>query len=101
LESGLVCWLTMLWKFLVCYCYKIFIDQFVFIWGREQCLMTSGQLTTKNYYCFKDLSCVYYTCWRLPYGKEDQTLLINDEWRAPKFLVWPKEGPKSWICGIG
>jgi hypothetical protein len=22
-------------------------------------------------------------------------------WRAPKFLVWPKKGPKNWICGIG
>jgi hypothetical protein len=22
-------------------------------------------------------------------------------WCAPKFLGWPKEGPKSWICGNG
>jgi hypothetical protein len=56
-----------------------FIDQFVFIWGREQCLMTLGQLTTGNYYCLKDLSRVYFACRGLPYGKEDQTLLINDE----------------------
>jgi hypothetical protein len=37
-----------------------FIDQFVFIWGHEQCSMKSCQLTTKNYYCFKDLSHVYF-----------------------------------------
>jgi hypothetical protein len=26
---------------------------------------------------------------------------IHIEWRAPKFLVWPKKGPKSWICRNG
>ncbi len=41
--------------------------------------MTLGQLTTGNYYCLKDLSHVYFACQGLPYGKEDQTLLINDE----------------------
>jgi hypothetical protein len=56
-----------------------FIDQFVFIWGPEQCSMTSSQFTVGNYYCFKDLSCVYFACQGLPYGKEDQTLFINHE----------------------
>jgi hypothetical protein len=39
-----------------------FIDQFVFIWRREQCLMTSSQLMIENYYCLKDLSRVYFAC---------------------------------------
>jgi hypothetical protein len=26
-----------------------FIDQFVFIWGCEQCSMTLGQFTARNY----------------------------------------------------
>jgi hypothetical protein len=56
-----------------------FIDQFVFIWGCEQCLMTSSQFMIENYYCLKDLSHVYYACQGLPYGKEDQTLFIDDE----------------------
>jgi hypothetical protein len=41
--------------------------------------MILGQLTTGNYYCLKDLSCVYSTCQGLPYGKEDQTLFIDDK----------------------
>ncbi len=57
-----------------------FINQFVVIWGHEQCLITLGQFTTGNYYCFKDLIHAYSTCQGLPYGKEDQTLLINDDW---------------------
>jgi len=35
-----------------------FIEQFVFIWGHEQCSMTLDQFTIETYYCFKDLSCV-------------------------------------------
>jgi hypothetical protein len=41
--------------------------------------MTSSQFVTRNYYCLKDLSRVYSACQGLPYGKEDQTLLIDDE----------------------
>jgi hypothetical protein len=41
--------------------------------------MTSNQFTIGNYYCFKDLSCVYSAYQGLPYGKEDQTLLIDNE----------------------
>jgi hypothetical protein len=56
-----------------------FIDLFVFIWGHEQCLMTLAQFVARNFYCLKDLSCVYSACRGLPYGEENQTLLINDE----------------------
>jgi len=56
-----------------------FIDQFVFIWGHEQCLMKSNQFTIGNYYCLKDLNHMYSACQGLPYGREDQTLFINDE----------------------
>jgi hypothetical protein len=58
---------------------QYFIDQLVFIWGCEQCSMTSSQFTIGNYYCLKDLSRVYSACQGLPYGKEDQSLLIDDE----------------------
>ncbi len=34
-------------------------------------------------------------------GVSIKCLRSDGGWRAPKFLVWPKEGPKSWICGIG
>jgi hypothetical protein len=39
-----------------------FIDQFVFIWGCEQCSMTSNQLKARNYYCFKDINHMYSAC---------------------------------------
>jgi hypothetical protein len=38
---------------------KKFVDQFLFIFGHEQCTGTSGQLT---YYYLKDLNCVYSAC---------------------------------------
>jgi len=77
-----------------------FINQFVFIWGHEQCLMTLGQFTTEKYYCFKDLIHVYSACRGLPYGKEDQTLLINDDWskvfRNSKSIVLKKKCYKEY-----
>ncbi len=36
-------------------------------------------ITLKSYYHIKDLKCVYYACRGLPYGMEDQTLLIDDK----------------------
>jgi hypothetical protein len=30
-----------------------------------------------------------------------QKNIQGQSWCAPKFLVWPKEGPKSWIYEIG
>jgi tRNA U34 5-methylaminomethyl-2-thiouridine-forming methyltransferase MnmC len=51
----------------------MFMDQFVFIWGREQCLKTFGQIYLGSYCYLKDLKHVYYICCGLPYDKEDQT----------------------------
>jgi hypothetical protein len=53
--------------------------EFVFIWGHEQCLKTSCQIIPKSYHYINDLKCVYYVCCGLPYGMEDQTLLVDDE----------------------
>ncbi len=56
-----------------------FVDWFVFIWGREQCSKIVGQISHGSHYYLKDLKCVYDGCCGLPNGKEDQTLLIDDE----------------------
>ncbi len=64
------------------------VDQFVFIWGCEQCSKTSGQISPWSYYYLNNLKHVYYGCCGLPYGKEDQTLLIDDE--PNKALWYPK-----------
>jgi hypothetical protein len=56
---------------------KTFLEWFVFIWGHEQCSKMSGQIFLGYY--LKDLKIMYYNCRGLPYGKEDQTLLIDDE----------------------
>ncbi len=56
-----------------------FVDDFLFIQGHEQYLKTFGQISLGSYYYLKDLKCVYYGCSGLPYGKEDQTLMIDDE----------------------
>jgi len=69
----------MLWKFLFCYCRKTLSTNLFFLWGHEQYLMTLSQFIVGNYYCLKDLNHVYSACQGLPYGKEDQTLLIDDE----------------------
>jgi hypothetical protein len=44
-----------------------------------------SQISLGSYYYLKDLKIVYYNCHGLPYGKEDQTLLINDE---PSKALW-------------
>jgi hypothetical protein len=62
-----------------------FLDQFVFIWGREQCSKTSGEVSPSTHYYLKDLKRVYYVCHGKDYGKEDQTLLIGDE---PNKVFW-------------
>ncbi len=41
--------------------------------------MTLSQFIVGSYYCLEDLNHVYSACQGLPYGKEDQTLFINDE----------------------
>jgi hypothetical protein len=58
---------------------KNLLDRFVFIWGREQCSKTCGEISLESHYYLKDLKQVYYACHGLPYGKEDQTFLINNE----------------------
>jgi hypothetical protein len=80
---------------------KTFIDQFVFIWGHEQCIGITGQLTHSVYYYLKDLDRVHLACKSLPYGERDQTLIIDDE---PNKALWnpkwnglflkPFKGPK-------
>jgi hypothetical protein len=47
---------------------QAFIDQFVFIWGCEQCTKTLGQLTTRTYYYLKDLNHMYFACQGVPLG---------------------------------
>jgi hypothetical protein len=56
---------------------KYFLEQFVFIWGCEQCSKTFGQISLGSHYSLMDLKQVYYACPRLPYGKEDQILLMT------------------------
>jgi hypothetical protein len=34
---------------------EIFLDQFVFIWGCEQCSNTSSEISPKSHYYLKDL----------------------------------------------
>ncbi len=63
---------------------KTFIDQFVFVWGREQCIVTTGQLTHLIYYYLKDLDQVHIAYKSFPYGERDQTLINDDD---------PNKGP--------
>jgi hypothetical protein len=58
---------------------KNYLQRFVFIWGHEQCSKTFDQISPKSHYYLKDLKRMFYGCHGLPYGKEDQTLLIDDE----------------------
>jgi hypothetical protein len=71
---------------------KTFLERFVFIWGHEQCSKMSSQISYGSYYYLKDLKIMYYNCCGLPYNKEDQTLLIDDEpnkaLRNPKWNVF-------------
>jgi hypothetical protein len=56
-----------------------FMDKFMFIRGCEQYSKTFGEIYLGSYYYLKDLKHVYYVCCGLPYGKENQTLLIDNE----------------------
>jgi hypothetical protein len=58
---------------------QAFVDQFVFIWGCEQCTKTLGQLIVGTYYYIKDLNHVYFACQRLHYGIEDQMWFFDNE----------------------
>jgi hypothetical protein len=65
--------------------FENFMDQFIFIWGCEQCSKMVHKISLGSHYYLKDLKCVYYVCHGLPYGKEDQTLFIDDE---PSKALW-------------
>jgi hypothetical protein len=67
---------------------ETFLEWFVFIWGCEQCSKTSSQISPWSYYYLKDLKIVFNSCRGPPCGKEDQTLLIDDE--PSKVLQNPK-----------
>ncbi len=57
----------------------LMLEKFVFIWGHKQCAKTSSEIFPSSYCYLKDLKHVYYAYCGLPYGKENQTLLIDDE----------------------
>jgi hypothetical protein len=38
---------------------QVFVNQFAFIWGCEQCTRALGQFIVGTYYYFKDLNSVY------------------------------------------
>jgi len=57
---------------------KTLVDQFVFVWGCEQCIATS-QFAHSIYFYLKDLDRVHLACRGLLYGDMDRTLLIDDE----------------------
>ncbi len=58
---------------------ETFLERFVFIRGHKQCSKRFGQNCPKSYYYLKDLKRVYYNYCGLLHGKENQTLLIDDE----------------------
>jgi hypothetical protein len=43
-----------------------FVDQFIFIWGREQCSKMANQISPRSHYYLKDLKHIYYGCYGLP-----------------------------------
>jgi hypothetical protein len=62
---------------------KKFLNEFIFIWGHEQCSKTFGENIVGSYYYTKYLKHVYYACCGLPYWMKDQTLLIDDKPSKP------------------
>jgi hypothetical protein len=66
-------------KFFLCWCHKHLLINLSLFWGCEQCIRTLGQFTTWIYYYLKDLNHVYFACWGLHYGIENQTLFFDDE----------------------
>jgi hypothetical protein len=49
---------------------NMFMHQFVFIWGCEQCSKSFGQISPRSYYYLKDLKHENYVCRGLPYGRK-------------------------------
>ncbi len=58
---------------------KTLVDQFVFVWGHEQCIIITNQLTCSIYFYLKDLDRIHLACKGLPYGDRNQTLFIDEE----------------------
>jgi hypothetical protein len=56
-----------------------FVNRFIFICGCEQCSKIASQISPGSHYYLKYLKHINYGCCGLPYGREDQTLLIDDE----------------------
>ncbi len=70
---------------------KTLVDQFVFVWGHEQCITITNHLTCSIDYYLKDLDQVHLACRGLLYGDRDQTLFINDELsKALQNLKWSR-----------
>ncbi len=68
---------------------KSLVDQFVFVWGHEQCTTITNKLTHSIYYYLKDLDQVHLACRGLPYGDKDETLVIDNEPnKALRNLKW-------------
>jgi hypothetical protein len=68
---------------------KTLVDQFVFVWGHEQCIIIMNQLTRSIYYYLKGLDQVHLACKGLFYGDRDQTLFIDDgPGKALQNLKW-------------
>jgi hypothetical protein len=69
---------------------KSFLDQFIFIWGHEQCSKMFGEISLKSHYYLKDMKCVYYACCGKDYGKDEQTWMIDNKLskahRNPKWI---------------
>jgi hypothetical protein len=64
---------------------ETFLEWFIFILGHKQCSNTFGQISLGSYYYLMYLKRMHYDCCGLPYGKEDQTLLVDDE---PNKVLW-------------
>ncbi len=67
---------------------KTFVDQFMFVWGHEQCITTTSQFTHSNYNYLKDLDQIHLACKGFSYGDNDQIMFIDDE--PSKALQNPK-----------
>jgi hypothetical protein len=58
---------------------KNFMDQFIFIWGREQWSKMVSQISPRSHYYLKDLKCIYLWLLWTTLWKEYQTLFIAFE----------------------
>jgi hypothetical protein len=59
---------------------QIFVDQFVFIWGHEQCKRILGQFTLGTYYYLKDLKHLYFVFCMLTTLWERRPNIVHWQW---------------------